>query len=260
MKKRETNEQMERQQPCYYPREGASTIVVFIHGIVEGPDQFLGLMKRSSELGFASSSLLLPGHGGTGEGFARSSRQQWLEYVNAEIARYKKNYNSIILVGHSMGSLLSFLTYMESPEQIIGIVAIDTPLYVRVKGRALRNNLKVGFCKEIPESDPAHALLKASSVAPCSILTYLSWVPRMIDLFCLMKKTREVLPQVSIPTLVFHADDDELVSASSVKCFERTIPEKYLQLVHLKESTHFFYGNADWDLLYYTFSHFLQSC
>lgn len=48
MKKRETNEQMERQQPCYYPREGASTIVVFIHGIVEGPDQFLGLMKRSS--------------------------------------------------------------------------------------------------------------------------------------------------------------------------------------------------------------------
>jgi len=159
-----------------------------------------------------------------------------------------------------MGSLLSFLTYMESPEQIIGIVAIDTPLYVRVKGRALRNNLKVGFCKEIPESDPAHALLEASSVAPCSILTYLSWVPRMIDLFCLMKKTREVLPQVSIPTLVFHADDDELVSASSVKCFERTIPEKYLQLVHLKESTHFFYGNADWDLLYYTFSHFLQSC
>lgn len=139
-----------------------------------------------------------------------------------------------------MGSLLSFLTYMESPEQIIGIVAIDTPLYVRVKGRALRNNLKVGFCKEIPESDPAHALLEASSVAPCSILTYLSWVPRMIDLFCLMKKTREVLPQVSIPTLVFHADDDELVSASSVKCFERTIPEKYLQLVHLKESTHFF--------------------
>ena len=101
MKKRETNEQMERQQPCYYPREGASTIVVFIHGIVEGPDQFLGLMKRSSELGFAASSLLLPGHGGTGEGFARSSRQQWLEYVNAEIARYKKNYNSIILVGHS---------------------------------------------------------------------------------------------------------------------------------------------------------------
>ena len=91
-------------------------------------------MKRSFELGFAASSLLLPGHGGTGEEFARSSRQQWLEYVNAEIARYKKNYNSIILVGHSMGSLLSFLTYMESPEQIIGIVAIDTPLYVRVKG------------------------------------------------------------------------------------------------------------------------------
>lgn len=53
MNKREVNEQMERQQPCYYPREGASTIVVFIHGIVEGPDQFSELVKRSFELGFA---------------------------------------------------------------------------------------------------------------------------------------------------------------------------------------------------------------
>ena len=164
-----------------------------------------------------------------------------------------------------MGSLLSFLTYMESPEQIIGIVAIDTPLYVRVKGRALKNNLKVGFCKEIPESDPAHTLLEASSVAPCSILTYLSWVPRMINLFCLMKKTREVLPQVSIPTLVFHADDDELVSASSVKCFQCEVLRennsgKVLTTCSLKRVNSFFYGNADWDLLYYTFSHFLQSC
>ena len=95
MNKREVNEQMERQQPCYYPREGASTIVVFIHGIVEGPDQFSELVKRSFELGFAAASLLLPGHGGTGEEFARISRQQWLEHVNAEIAHYKKSYNSI---------------------------------------------------------------------------------------------------------------------------------------------------------------------
>lgn len=250
---------MKRQRPCYYPQDGATTIVVFIHGIVEGPDQFLELMKQTSELGFAAVSLLLPGHGGTGEEFAHSSGRQWLEHVYAEIARYKQIYKSVILVGHSMGSLLSFLTYAESPEQIIGIVAIDTPLYVRVKGRTLRNNLKVGFCKEIPETDPAHALLEASSVAPCSILTYVSWAPRMIDLFYLMKKTRGALPRVSIPTLVFHADDDELVSASSVKCFERTIPKEYLQLVHLKESTHFFYGSADRDLLHYTFSCFLQS-
>lgn len=158
-----------------------------------------------------------------------------------------------------MGGLLSFITSVESPEQIIGIVAIDTPLYVKVRGRAVRNNLKVGFSKHIAEDDPAHALLEASSVAPCSVLTYLRWAPRMIDLFCLMSKTRRLLSRVAVPVLVFHADDDELVSASSVRKFERTIPAEYLQIVHLSSSTHFIYGQKDLKTLYDTFCRFIIS-
>ncbi|RHJ79125.1 carboxylesterase [Parabacteroides sp. AM08-6] len=250
---------MSKQQPRYYLQKGATTIVIFIHGIVEGPDQFLDLMELASGYGFAIASLLLPGHGGTGEEFAHSCRQQWMKHVNSEVGRYKEIYDSVILVGHSMGSLLSFITYVESPEQVIGIVAIDTPLYVKVKGRAIRNNLKVAFSKHIAEDDPAYALLKASSVAPCSIFTYLTWAPRMIDLFRLMKKTRKLLCQVSVPTLVFHAADDELVSASSVKVFKKTLPADYSRIVLLKNSTHFICEQEDLALLHKTFCSFLIS-
>ncbi|MDD3038219.1 hypothetical protein [Bacteroides sp.] len=53
------------QQPQYIHIEGAQSIVIFIHGIVEGPNQFLHLMGIGSSAGYSVASLLLPGHGGS---------------------------------------------------------------------------------------------------------------------------------------------------------------------------------------------------
>ena len=207
------NPYSESQKPEFCPVKNTDTIVIFIHGIVEGPAQFKDLMKLTIQHGYSAVSLLLPGHGGTGKDFARSSGDQWIDYTRTQINLYKQQYDKIILVGHSMGTLLSFIAYAENPGQITGIVAIDSPLHVSVKWLAIKNNLKIGFSKKISENDPAQALLHASSVAPCSLFTYLTWAPRIIDLFRLMKQTRKLLHCVAVPTLVIHADKDELVSS-----------------------------------------------
>lgn len=246
-------------QPRYIPNKDAKDIVIFIHGIVEGPEQFAHLMEISVASGYAAVALLLPGHGGSGKEFAQSSKEEWQNHVYQQIKMYREKYDHIILAGHSMGGLLSFLAYLESPKQIIGIIVIDTPLYVYTKWRAIRNNLKVGFCKNIPEHDPASALLRASSVAPCSVFRYVTWAPRIIDLFQLMARTRKILPQITIPTLVFHADQDELVSAYSVRVFERKLPQSNRTIVRLPYSTHFAYGEKDLKILYETFLHFLRN-
>lgn len=246
-------------QPQYIPTPNAESIVICIHGIVEGPEQFTQLLELSVSAGYAAASLLLPGHGESSKEFAQSSKKEWQEHVCQQIDFFRKKYSGIILAGHSMGSLLSFLSYIENPQQIIGITAIDSPLYVHTRWRAIRNNLKVGLCKNIPEDDPASALLKASSVAPCSVFRYVTWIPRIIDLFQLMARTRKVLHQINIPTLVIHADRDELVSASSVRVFERRLPETYRKIVRLPHSTHFIYGEKDLKTLNEAFLHFLQN-
>lgn len=245
--------------PRYIPNKDAEDIIIFIHGIVEGPEQFTKLMEISVSAGYAAAALLLPGHGGTGKEFAQSNKEEWQDHVRQQIDSYREKYSHIILVGHSMGGLLSFLAYIENPTQIIGIVVIDTPLYVHTKWQAIRNNLKVGFCKNIPEHDPASALLRASSVAPCSVFRYITWAPRIIDLFQLMARTRRILPEINIPTLVFHGDRDELVSAYSVRVFERKLPDSNRTIVRLPHSTHFAYGEKDLDTLYKTYLHFLHN-
>ena len=253
------NPYSESQKPEFCPVKNTDTIVIFIHGIVEGPAQFKDLMKLTIQHGYSAVSLLLPGHGGTGKDFARSSGDQWIDYTRTQINLYKQQYDKIILVGHSMRTLLSFIAYAENPGQITGIVAIDSPLHVSVKWLAIKNNLKIGFSKKISENDPAQALLHASSVAPCSLFTYLTWAPRIIDLFRLMKQTRELLHCVAVPTLVIHADKDELVSSSSVRVFQRTISTKYLQLIRLPESTHFVYGEEDLKTCHKAYCDFLNS-
>lgn len=245
-------------RPQYISTPGAKNIVILIHGIVEGPDQFAQLLQISVSAGYAAATLLLPGHGGSGKEFAQSNKEKWQQHVRQQINLYREKYLNIILVGHSMGSLLSFLSYIENPKQIIGIIAIDTPLYVHLKWRAVRNNLKVGFCKNIPENDPASALLQASSVAPCSVFRYITWLPRIIDLFQLMARARKILRKINVPTLVIHADRDELVSSSSIKVFESRLPESHKTIVRLPYSTHFIYGEKDLDTLHEAIQHFLQ--
>ena len=245
-------------QPRYYKKEGADTILIFIHGIVEGPDQFIDLMELSLKLGFSVASLLLPGHGGTGKDFAQSNKTQWINHVNTKIEFYKKNYKRVILCGHSMGVLLSFIHYVQYPDKVTCIIAIDSPLHVWVKKRAIKNNLKIGLSLKLDENDPAQALLRASSVAPCPLFTYIMWIPRILDLFRLMKTTRNILHKVTIPTLVIHANKDELVSISSLKVFKKAIPTTYLQIVRLPESTHFEYKGQDLATLHNVFTQFLH--
>ena len=74
------NPYSESQKPEFCPVKNTNTIVIFIHGIVEGPAQFKDLMKLTIQHGYSAVSLLLPGHGGTGKDFARS-------YINNNMTR-----------------------------------------------------------------------------------------------------------------------------------------------------------------------------
>ena len=62
-------------------RKDTDTIVIFIHGFLGSPHQFISLADFVYHMGYACAALLLPGHGGTAKDFAHSSQQQWTEQV-----------------------------------------------------------------------------------------------------------------------------------------------------------------------------------
>jgi len=246
------------QSPLYIKKEGAECIVIFIHGFAEGPEQFKNFLAITSEHGCSIATLLLPGHGGTGKEFAQTPRKEWQDFVDKEIEKYSKEYKRIILAGHSMGTLLSFLAYDRFSDNISGIIALNSPLYLLVKPMAIRNNLKIGFCKNLPDDDPAWGALRASSVKHCSTLTYISWAPRLLDLFALMRQTRKVLERINIPTLIVHADKDELISSKSVRVYGKKIKPEYRRIVRLPDSSHFICRGKDLEFLQREYADFIR--
>ena len=247
------------QQPRYMPVESDGRLAVFIHGITEGPDQFAPLMAEANAAGYSAVSLLLPGHGGSATDFARTNEQEWTAYVRTRLEQARERYGHIVLVGHSMGTLLSFLAYAERPQNIVGIVAIASPLVVRVRRRAVRNLLRAGLGRQLSPDDPAASVAQASSVAQGPALGYVAWLPRLADLFRLIARTRKVLKEVSVPTLVVHADGDELVGAASLRIFRRKVPARYLDIARLPHSTHFTYDETDRLTLHRLFRDFLAA-
>lgn len=97
------------QTPFLYENKESTTMVIFVHGILEGPKQFRKFTEVVYNKGFSYSAILLDGHGGSGKKFANSSMKKWINSVEKEILKYKDKYENIILVGHSMGGLLSIL-------------------------------------------------------------------------------------------------------------------------------------------------------
>lgn len=243
--------------PFYNYNENSDTMIIFIHGILESPFQFKQLARLALSKGYAISAILLDGHGKSGKDFANSSLEKWINCVNKEIDKHKEKYNNIILVGHSMGATLSILSYLNHKNKIKGIVAISTPMYVRVKVNIAISSIKIALGK-IDENDILTTrAYNAFSVDRSSLFTYFRWIPRYIDLFKLILKSRNILSNIDVPILVIHTMNDELVSHRSLKLFKKNL-KNYNKIVRLQNSGHFYYDEKDLDCLYNEFILFLD--
>lgn len=231
----------ERAKSLYHPNPKG--IVLFIHGILEGPSQFDDLAGTANSLGYETRSLLLPGHGTTPHRFAKSNMQQWITTVKNTIRSYQCRYDRIYLVGHSMGALLAIHQALENPTVITGILSIALPLYIRPKPIMFRNCLRVLFDK-IPKNDVvANAAKSAYSLENQLFYPYVTWSLNYLDLLALAKTIRENLPFMDVPMITVQSRLDEYISDKTVLYLDDLYDEPDLYI--LPQSTHFYYPERD---------------
>lgn len=231
-------------KPFYYDNDKSNTIIIFIHGILESPKQFESFAKVAKDMGCSYSAVLLDGHGRSGKDFANSDMNKWINSVDEELLKYKKQYENIILVGHSMGALLSILAIDKYKDKIKGIMLISAPLKVFVRTNIMVSSVKIALGVVKEEDILTMHASRAFSVQRCSILTYLSWIPRYKDLFSLIISTRKKLENIQIPTLIIHTKKDELVSSRSLKIFKDKLKNNY-EIINLEKSGHFYYDEIE---------------
>lgn len=238
----------------HYP--GSNQVILFIHGILEGPKQFRHLAQIAYEMGYSTQILLLPGHGVKGRIFARTSYEQWVLYVSQQIKHIKKQYEEVLIVGHSMGALLALCEIATWNHQIIGAILIDPPIKVHLWPRVIEGVFKIR-ARAIKSWDHyTQAQYHALSVHEITFLDYLGGVMRYLELFVLIRYTKKQIHKIQKPLLLIFAKKDEFVSLKSRKFFENV--DSVRQELILEDSGHFCYHHTDLVKLEEAFKVFLK--
>lgn len=223
--------------------DGARLAVLFIHGFMGSPRQFEPYIGRVCEAGYSADAILLPGHGGGALAFSRAMLPQWEAHVREAVRSLAARYDRIAVVGHSMGGLLGLNESVDPESRIVGVFMIAPPIEVNLRPWSIRLRLSMA-------TDPKLAAMWAhyrgmSSVEAGSVMVYPLWVRQFAALKRLIEKTKRLMPEIRVPVCAVHSDRDEAVSVRSGDRLAEGLTNAAHERLHLKDSWHAFYTDAD---------------
>lgn len=226
---------------------GARNAVLFIHGIVGTPNHFRKLlpMEELVPADWSVWNLLLDGHGGSVRDFSNTSMKKWEDQVWDAFQKLAVTHERVLIAAHSMGTLFAIQLALEYPEKIPELFLVAVPMRPRVRFYGAVNCLRLVFGK-IREGNP----LETAARDACGVVTtrklwqYLGWVPRYLELFSAISRTRRQLDCLRVPSIALQSKKDELVSNRARSRLEKC---GVMKIVELPQSGHFYYAPEDWE-------------
>lgn len=229
----------------------AKTAVLFIHGIMGTPDHFNDLIASVPD-SFSIHNLVLDGHSKGVRDFSKTSMKNWEAQADTAFHALASTHERVIVVGHSMGTLLSVDLAVNYPDKVPLLFLLNVPLIPRVTLRAVRHSLRVLFeCVREDRADEVAARAAYGIEIDRRLWLYIGWVPRFLELFKKARDTRYKLPQINVRCLAFQSHHDELVSNRSKKILRK---HPNIITTSLTESSHYLYAENDKKNLLRSFS------
>lgn len=222
--------------------DNAKTAVLFIHGILGTPYHFRDLLPLVPD-SFSVHNLVLDGHGKDIEAFAQTSMKKWETQAEKCFCDLADTHENVILVGHSMGTLLSIDLAMKHPDKVSFLYLLNVPLTPRTTYNATMHSYRVIF--EKVREDKAHEVAARDAYGievDRRLWLYPKWLPRFIELFVKADDTRKKLSLIKPPAIAFQSRHDELVSNQSEKILRK---HPHIEVIALENSTHYFYTEED---------------
>lgn len=206
---------------------------ILCHGFTGTPQSmsFLGEFL-ASEGGLTVVGPRLQGHGTRVDDMAQSCAEDWIRSVETALQSLRKRCSRIFMAGLSMGGTLTLYTAAMHPGVIRGAIPINGPVFLSNPDLA-----SLAFKADAPATIPSLGSdIKKPDVFE---LAYDQYPVRSIrELYTLASVTRDLLPRINCPTLVFQSRDDHIVAPDNAPFIMDNLGTQEKQLSWLENSYH----------------------
>ena len=179
--------------------------VVLIHGFGGGYYELENLDKFLTEKGIDSRFVQLAGHTGRYKDFMLVTRKQWIKSARKKIEEILEEYETVTIVGFSMGGLIA--TYM-ADLPVKSFIFVNTPLKLSDAGKVVGN--VVGSFAQY-----ANKYIRATIKTP---------LPALYELNELLKETKDTnFSKIKVPCLILQTRDDDTANSKSAELISQRL-------------------------------------
>ena len=188
-----------------------------LHGFTATLDSVHALCASLGDLGIPVSVPLLAGHGASSPEALRGVKwEAWLADAEQALLKLSQEAERIIVIGHSMGALLSLNLALRYPVMIDSLVLAATAIKLVspfAPGRPLHFAAPL-VSRIIPDWELT-TIFAGSHYVNC--MPHYTWVPTDAILSCfeLIKHSSALLDQVTLPVLILHCRQEGTVHPDS---------------------------------------------
>ena len=184
--------------------------VLMLHGFGDTPQTLQYLAAYLHAQGWAVRAPLLPGHGRTLHEFATSRSEEWIAFSRAELDALRARYDTIAIVGLSMGgALATILTAESSDVRALALLAPYLSMPTRLRRAASLHHV-LGVVAPFLSGGGDHSIRDPEEVARNRAYGFLT--PRLVfELSRVVARGRAAAPRVSVPTLVVQSRQDHRI-------------------------------------------------
>ena len=240
--------------------KGGDHAVLLLHGLQGSPTEMLPLAKRLNQAGYTVYVPHFAGYGYHNGDTPRSVTpwQDWHQLVLKEILQLKEVHASVSLSGLCIGAVLALSVAAELGQKISALSLLGTTLYYdgwsipwyrfvlpisyytpfryfysypgRVPFGIKNEPLRKWVIREMNHQSKN----KETSIAAVSNLC----LPAIHEAELLIKAVKKSLPQISTPTLLIHATEDDIASPRSAEFVVKNIGSGRVKSIMLHNSYH----------------------
>ena len=191
------------------PRDG-DRAVLMLHGFGDTPQTVEYLAAYMHAQGWAVRAPLLPGHGRALREFAVSRADDWIAFARAELDALRARYDTIVVVGVSMGGSLATILASESQDvRALALLAPYLSMPTRLRRAAALHHL-LGLATPFLRGGGGRSIRDPAEMARNRAYGFTT--PRLVfELSRVVARGRAAAPIVSVPTLVVQSKQDHRI-------------------------------------------------